>query len=186
MSLVAEPAGRDRGARSVRAPRAPAAGYTMIEVMVAVLIIGLALLATTPALRTSLVGHRLKGGAEELQAKMRLARSRAIAENVPVILAWNADDGQFYLVVDDDQDGTPDWGDETAEGPFCTPKGVKFDNDPKNPFPNTWVAFNPDGSTDASGRVVIEDEKGRKMYVDVVQPSGMVTILTEKDLGYEK
>ena len=62
------------------------AGLTMIEVVVSFLIIGIVVVALTPALQTYFSQNRLKGAAETLYANILFSRSTAIEKATTVNL----------------------------------------------------------------------------------------------------
>jgi len=157
---------------------ATAYGFSTIELMVVLVILGITLAATIPSFRNSLKTQRLDGAADRIAVKMRLARSRAIAENTPYLIAWYAVSGELFLVRDENGDGTPNWGDEYQEGPIGLPDGVSLANSTTDPFPEDYVSFLPDGSTSASGTLVLSNEKGLKLNINLLQPSGVVSVST--------
>lgn len=69
----------------------PGAGFTLIELMVTVAVIGVLAVVAVPAMTGLVNAYRLNGAAGELQTAVQLARSEAVRRNVPVTLCGSAD-----------------------------------------------------------------------------------------------
>lgn len=67
------------------------AGFTLIELMVTVAVIGVLAVVAVPAMTGLVNAYRLNGAAGELQTAVQLARSEAVRRNVPVTLCGSAD-----------------------------------------------------------------------------------------------
>ena len=59
-------------------------GLTLLELMVAIAILGILVVVAIPSFRDLLVLQRIKGAAELVQTDLMLARSEAVRRNVPV------------------------------------------------------------------------------------------------------
>lgn len=103
--------------RAIRALPAPATGFTLTELLVVIVLLGIVLGMALPSFREATVRNRIVAEHNELQASLMLARSEAIRRNQPVsVCAANAtlDDcqnswGQGWLIWRDvDGDGTVD------------------------------------------------------------------------------
>ncbi len=57
------------------------AGFTLVELLVVLVVIGLVASLATPMIQTSLPGHRLRAAAEAVRGEFREARARAVREN---------------------------------------------------------------------------------------------------------
>ena len=152
-----------------------------MELMVGLIISGIMIAATLPAFRTSFVGHRLRSSANQVQSQMRLARSRAIAEDIQYIIVLYPDYGKYYLVQDTNGDGSPDWGTEPKEGPTFLPDEIDLDNSLDQAFADDVIGFNQNGSAIASGVVAVENDRGEKLYIQILQSSGVTNILTQEE-----
>lgn len=115
-------------------------GYSLTEVMVGVVVVGLLAVATVPNIGSYLRSQGAASGAEQLSAHMRLARSRAILEGNDYVVQFL--EGSRYVILDDDGggDGVPGSADydaanrsngvaddgERVMGPFELPGDLVF------------------------------------------------------------
>lgn len=76
-----------------RHPLRPAAtrGFTMIELLVTVSILGLLLMVAVPSFNDAVLGNKLSGYANNFTASAQLARSEAIKRNAAVTMCQSAD-----------------------------------------------------------------------------------------------
>jgi general secretion pathway protein H len=75
-------------------------GYSLVELLMVLAILGIALAITLPALGTYMRSYSARVGTDEFVSRMRLVRHLAIARHQPVSITVNAED---YSV--------PDWND---------------------------------------------------------------------------
>lgn len=78
--------------RHTRLPEAPACiprrvrGYTLVELMVVIIIIGVVSAAAFPSFREMTNANRLTGAANEMVASLQIARAEAIRRNARVVI----------------------------------------------------------------------------------------------------
>jgi general secretion pathway protein H len=172
-----------------------AAGFTLLELIVVLFILGLATALVAPAFTRSFGQLRLNAAARDLAALCRFARTKAIASQTVLEVVLDRRANAYWL-------RGPDWvvsrlgGIEqvaTAENPEqpwqarlrqarvrplpagVTLKSVILDLGPLREDERGVIAFFPQGSS-TGGQVWVSDEKGRG-YRIVVDPSvGLVRI----------
>lgn len=66
-------------------------GFTVIELMVTVAVIGVLAVVAVPAMSGLVNAYRLNGAAGELQTAIQLAKSESVRRNVPVTVCASAD-----------------------------------------------------------------------------------------------
>ena len=82
------------GSRSLHGRRHRASlhrGFTLIELMVAIMVLSILLGIAVPSFRDAALGSRLTGYANDLVAGVQIARSEAIKRNAPVTLCASED-----------------------------------------------------------------------------------------------
>lgn len=139
----------------------PARGFSLVELAVVILVLGMVMAFSVPAFQSISQSQRLKGAAENIAAQLRLAREKAIATG-------KSQEMHFTLNY---PSGTPfDYHIHNAGvigAAWELPRGITY----------YMVGVNPrmltDGRASASGRIVLRDSRGNRDTV-TVQLSGLV------------
>ncbi len=147
-------------------------GFSVIELMVVVMIMALILAATLPGVRRHTSSVTLVQASEGVAGTLKLARQRAVATALPVVVVFNEDDGTYLLFEDADGDGVCDAG-ETQAGPYNLPGGLSFAD---INFDEDDVVFSATGSADESGDVVIVNSNNRAERIIVNAPTGLIYV----------
>ena len=121
--------------------RHPAAGFTLLELMVVLAILGLVLAIVPASLMNATGAHALKADVRTLISGLHYARTRAIASNAPVVLSIDPQTARLSI------DGTQQIGvlsSTTSLGALNQPIAVQF---------------YPDGGS-SGGEVLLSSEQG--------------------------
>ena len=139
------------------------AGFTLIEVIVTLAILGLALIIVAGYKPPWSSGLGLKGTASELASGLRLARSEAIASNRPVVFDLDVT-GHLYRVGAGAKRRLPDNLSIELLTIIGENRGARAGD----------IRFNPDGSS-TGGRISLADGK-QHMAVGVDWLTGRVSV----------
>ena len=146
-------------------------GFTLLELMLVVTIVGLLLAFAVPAMGNFFRNARITGAANDVMAALHFARSEAIKRRVPVTLCTSADpqnanpacDASALLTgwvafVDTNQDGQRDAGEAVLLQHEPMPDTITARSS-ANPFRVTYLlngfALNPNAA-----QLVLCDERG--------------------------
>jgi type II secretion system protein H len=152
-------------------------GFSLVEVSVALVILGLTLVVGFPAINRLMGTQDALGAAENVAAHLRLARQKAVAEGFPMIVTWDADAKTYEITRDDNQDDIAA-GDEPTVGPFSLPTHVTWETPLVGGFTGTQIILRPDGSASQSGSVLFQ-EKGTTVRLTMLAPTGRVRVRAE-------
>lgn len=162
---------------------AAANGFTLFELLVVLLIIGLAAAFTVPNLAGSLTGMNLRTSAKKISAALRFARSRAVSEMRPYSAFFDLDKNRFSIVTKkQDDDGLnlgkeEDTEDSDVIKTYDLPEGVKIEKaGTEKEMKETGVFiidFLPSGGN-TGGKIVVGNEKKRKFEIIVNFITGAV------------
>lgn len=83
------------------------AGFTIIEMMTVVTIVGLLLVVTLPAMNDFIVNARIRSAASDILAGVLFARSQAVAQNTNIYLVASASGWSGGWTVSTSTTGTP-------------------------------------------------------------------------------
>jgi Tfp pilus assembly protein FimT len=140
--------------------------------MVVAVIMAIALALSIPSLRGHTASVNLSKGADKVAASLKLARTRAVATNVPVVVEFDGDAGTYLIYQDDDEDGTCD-ANETCAGPYEMPNKTSINS---VSFAGDAITFSPTGSASETGNVVVASCDALAKRVDVTAPTGLVYV----------
>jgi type IV fimbrial biogenesis protein FimT len=158
-------------------------GMTMIEVVIAVAILGLLVAIAIPSFNAGKPLRRLKADVRTLASHMKLAKLNAVKRNVDTGLYFNNSGAavlgvpaQGFCIYEDDG-GTAaqlDAADTVVKTDLTLQGGDRFTN---LTCPNKTIIFSPDGTATASaGTVTITNVNGRQMDVVADAATGRVHI----------
>ena len=178
------PSSSNQGSRTER-------GFTLIEMLVVVAIMGMILAISIPTLRRSLVRAELLGEVKMLRAAVSVARINAIKQSRTVVLRILLDDaaqngGMVHAWIDEDDDGVADAGEEDIgrwrmddditlspdaglqlRGLSGTELGIVF-------LPSGATIANIGGTVVGAGAVVVSDYTLNRIRISVQGGSGTV------------
>lgn len=144
-------------------PRGPSRGFTLIELMVAVLILGLLLTFAVPGVRASMDAQRLKGASESIASQVRLARSTAMANGAARRFCFAEDSAGYDYHVH--------LSDGTLRG-WSLPEDIHYDMASDS---SAGLVFQTSGRASRSLNIVLRDRAGTRDSV-TIQLSGYLLV----------
>lgn len=136
-------------------------GYTLIEVMAVISLLGLITLLGVPNFRNHWSNYQLSTAAEEVAQNIRLAQKRSISEGIFCKIFFDLEEKTSYRIV---------LGYKSTK--YNLPKEVYFQ---WNNFSNDTLIFNPSGAPSQGGTVAIAKD-GRTLYVIVAVATGRTRV----------
>ena len=123
-------------------------GFTLMELMVVIGIVGILSAIAIPGYIKWLPGHRVGSAAQDVMSSLEFARINAIKTNADVTLNFDWDNERVTVV---------DSGANTLRTRQM-PSDVDLRDDPVEPL-GTPVTFNGHGFSTSAGRVIVENTK---------------------------
>jgi prepilin-type N-terminal cleavage/methylation domain-containing protein len=170
------------------------AGFTLIESIIVVAVIGILVLISAPALLQMLNRYKLTGTARELAALMQAARMEAIKLNASAQVYYDSTSNTFNAYVDLDRDDSLSAPDRVLTSKVPVPAKVTFqgpgdgapnganaidgwDDAPARPGPT----FRADGSVDRVGAYRLRDSNDNYLEVRIETPATGRMVLRKQD-----
>jgi prepilin-type N-terminal cleavage/methylation domain-containing protein len=144
------------------------AGYTLIEVAVVLVVLGLMFGMSIPSFASFRRAHMLQAGSEHVLGQLRLARQKALGMQHDQRLTFTTATNSYSV---------EDLVTHQTFGPFTFPKEITLDqaNLVEGGLTGTTIAALTDGRYSGSGEIVLRDVKGVRDTVSV-QVSGLALI----------
>jgi Tfp pilus assembly protein FimT len=153
------------------------AGYTMMEMMIILVIVGILSAMAVPSFLSMMPRMKLKADARNNINYLRIARSRAVAENAQYGVYFDSGQRKFRFFKDtyEPEDAIYDDGqDSVIETSKAMHAGINYGS---STFANSCVVFYPSGSASVSGSIEIDDSESGKTYtISVLASTGKVSL----------
>ena len=148
-------------------------GFTIVELMIVVGVIGILAIIAVPNIIGQLPNYRIKSAGKEIASNLLLARKKAISRNCQYRISFNPA-GSYRVMRNDPVAG---WVQEGAT--INLPDTVFFNRDGADPitFTSDRVTFKTNGAVDGiSGGVYLKNSKGTKYRITVLASTGRVLL----------
>ena len=159
-------------------------GYSLIELSVVLLLLGLVVLVGMPSMQDWLERYRVRTAAQGIAADLQLQRMRAVSRNTRFTLAFDQATGTFTLWQGDPVAG---YTDQISPEPVVLPQGVTFTDPIDDPIELSWqgnldvAVFHPDGSLNdrlaQDDTITLTNSIGDSFRIVMNQVTGRVQVL---------
>lgn len=159
-------------------PHAFANGFTLIEVLVVVVIVGILGSLAVPRVQPLLASIRMISAVDNVKKRLVTAKIRAVANPFAHCgVYFNVTEGTLLLFLDDNTNNHAyDAGvDEVYLVEWSLPQGISF-SETDNTLVDDVVLFRGDGSAKYGGSIHLVDTFGRNKTVNVLAATGRVRV----------
>ncbi|MFN3477449.1 MAG: GspH/FimT family protein [Candidatus Methylomirabilales bacterium] len=155
-------------------------GFTLLELVVVLVIVGMAFSLVLPAIGSGLRHWRLRGAAREVVTLLKFTRNQAVVKKEPFQVILDRSRNLYWLDKGDAPVlSDPDQADEKGIRLYALPNGVRFGEvtvDGSNrEGERVGILFFPRGSS-TGGEVQILDERGKGYRIRVDPVTGHARI----------
>jgi prepilin-type N-terminal cleavage/methylation domain-containing protein len=147
-------------------------GFTLTELMITVLIIGIIAALSVPGFARFLNTWKLAGDADHFAATVRTARAAAVTKNIDAVFTFNDANGTFFYYEDADRDGTLD-NTEFRSATYRLEPGIVFAG---YTLSSTTMTFGSMGNTRESGSITLRNSYNRTRTVRIFGGTGNVLV----------
>ncbi|MCK4549814.1 MAG: GspH/FimT family pseudopilin [Candidatus Krumholzibacteria bacterium] len=147
-------------------------GFTIVELMIAVSIVGLIAVLAVPNYQRFMHGWRLNGETQQLASALRTARSSAVMKNIDVVFSFDPGTNTYSWYEDANGNGSLDNGEyESAE--YDLGETVKI---AAHTLSSTTLTFGSRGNTRESGSITLRNTLNNVKNVRIFGGTGNVTV----------
>ncbi len=148
------------------------AGFTLVELMVTVCIIGLIAVLSIPGFTRFRQSWKLNGEADQIASTIRAARAAAVMKSINAIFTFDMDNSTFFYFEDNDRDGTRD-SDEYRSATYDLDPAIVFS---ASTLPGTTLTFGSMGNTPNSGIITLRNTYNRTRNIRVYGGTGNIAV----------
>ena len=127
-------------------------GFSLVELAVVLVISGMILAFSTPAISRYVNKARLRDSASRIAGEMRLARQKAVTKNNKIWF-WTWADVNYYWIGEQTWQGGTVWSSTIWSGPFYLPSTVLVKNPNFGGLNYFW--YTPDGRPSGAGSMTL-------------------------------
>lgn len=167
-------------------------GFTIIEVIVVIVVIGIMAAIAVPNFIGYLPESRLKNASRDLFSNLQLAKIGAIKNNTNWAVVFNVGAGEYYVCSNNGGDGWTGSGNDTVEttvrladygsgvtygtGAATTPAPLDTTFDNGVTYPGDVVVLEPRGTTQSGGTVFLTNNANKSCIGVGTTSAGVVRL----------
>lgn len=136
--------------------RRKGSGFTLMEVMVVMAIIGILASISVPNFRNYMIQRRLNGATRQIMSDLMYARMQAVSQNNKFRVIFNGD-GKQYTILDDNNDN-----DNADSGEQTVVKNIQTDYPDVTFSSNNNPIFSPRGTASSLPTITLTNSGGTK------------------------
>jgi prepilin-type N-terminal cleavage/methylation domain-containing protein len=142
--------------------RSRTSGFTLVEMAITILVMGMLIAFSIPAFTNISATYQLKGATENLAAQFRIAREKAMANQMeqPIHIAPGSLSVDYHVHYP--SGFIPTWG------KWKLPRGITFHS-----YTSVLPTMLKDGRINGSGEVILRDARGNRDTVSYLS-SGLI------------
>jgi prepilin-type N-terminal cleavage/methylation domain-containing protein len=148
------------------------AGFTMVELMIVVSIIGMLAILSLPGYNRFMQNWKLNGETQQFASVLRTARSAAVMKNTDVVFTFDMDTNTYWYYEDLDRNrsrGASEYLSSTYE---LTP-GVIIT---AHTFPARTLIFGSKGNTSNSGTITLRNSNHKSKGIRIYGGTGNISV----------
>ena len=149
-------------------------GFSLMEMMVGCVVIGIVLAAATPNLRSYRESHRIWSESQVIASICKAAQSRARSENHNIIVECHPDDNQYLVIDDENNNSQPDDGEQITTHPIR--EGLTLSS---TTFADNRLVFDARGRATNGGTILLRGDQSDVLpkRVMIAAGTGQIRIL---------
>lgn len=147
-------------------------GFTLTELMVAILVIGLIAILSMPGFSRFIQDWKLNGEAQQLAGTMRAARATAVMKNINAVFTFDMANNSYFYFEDADRDGNLG-NNEQRSATYNLPPGISIT---AHTLGATTLTFGSKGNTGQSGSVTLRNNNNRTKAIRIFGGTGNISL----------